>query len=404
MNEDLRVFANITSGGYSSRKQYLVESVLVDQWGGLTEDTRKVFSEFDELIPLLSEYSALAYTSSILLEADVSTELNDKQIKQLFMVAAQAISYKKTQGTLKGYNPSMKTDDINAKKEGIIKKVKTKLAEIGKKLQDTKAVQGFDKKIDNLIQDTNTKLDNDSKIVKYTKAIGDYAKENPKTANFAIGVLTAAASFVGTPMAGMAVGMLLRTSVGLMKGEKASTAVGKAAMVAGIGALAGAAVNGLAELIADGIYPEISWNDNLIAENIRREEIIYSYNGKQWDFNFLVDESNIDAVKAAESLGNEISNMGAGGLGTEEHAQKVSEWLSALNEIQADTATQDAIIQNLQDVKDANIAQIAANMDAEDLAAEANENLTEIGKMLSAAAQGGAQTATDNTLSGDDGQ
>lgn len=114
-----------------------------------------------------------------------------------------------------------------------------------KKLQSTETVQNADIKIDQLLDKWKNEIGADSKTVKLAQQVGEFGKNNPKKAAFAIALLAGLASFAGSPAAGMAVGTALRTAMGLAKGERASTAVGKAAKVAAVGTAAGAAADSL---------------------------------------------------------------------------------------------------------------------------------------------------------------
>lgn len=117
------------------------------------------------------------------------------------------------------------------------------------KLQNTKAVQNADIKIDQLLDKWKNEIGADSKTVKLAQQIGEFGKNNPKKAAFAISLLSGLASFAGSPAAGMAVGTALRTALGLAKGERASTAVGKAGKLAAVGTAIGAAAGGISDTL-----------------------------------------------------------------------------------------------------------------------------------------------------------
>ena len=86
---------------------------------------------------------------------------------------------------------------------------------------------------------------------KSLKAIEAFATKHPKWTNFSIGVLVAVSRLGGVPGSGIIVGLLLRSAVGVIKGEDIQQAVGTAAKVATVGALAGAAIGELGAVLSD---------------------------------------------------------------------------------------------------------------------------------------------------------
>jgi len=83
------------------------------------------------------------------------------------------------------------------------------------------------------------------------QAIEKFGTEHPKWTNFIIGTLVAASRLVGLPGSGILVGLLLRSAVGVIKGEDVQQAVGSAAKVATVGALAGAAIGEIGAALSD---------------------------------------------------------------------------------------------------------------------------------------------------------
>lgn len=86
-----------------------------------------------------------------------------------------------------------------------------------------------------------------SNILKQIDSIGEYARQNTGKTAAVIGVLTAVAAMAAGPIGGAVMGQTLRGVTELIKGEKLSTAVGKGAKTAAIGALAGTAVQGITD-------------------------------------------------------------------------------------------------------------------------------------------------------------
>ena len=86
---------------------------------------------------------------------------------------------------------------------------------------------------------------------KSLQAIEAFAKKNPKWTNFSIGVIVAASRLAGVPGSGILTGLLLRSAVGVIKGEDVQQAVGNAAKVAAVGTVAGAAIGELGDALSD---------------------------------------------------------------------------------------------------------------------------------------------------------
>lgn len=215
-------------------KNYLAES-----WNILTEQQRSVLRECErELWPLMEELVSL-----------FESRLRPEAIEKLFTAAEE-----QSQGKLTGAGKAAKgTKDAAKLGSDTIKKINAKINELGKKLQDTEPVQNFDSQFEKLKQDIKQKAGDDSKIIKQVEKYGDWAKQNPGKTAFVIGVLTAAAAFAGGPAGGAAVGFLLRSANEITKGEKASSAAGKAAKTAAVGALAGVAAANVSSAVTDAV-------------------------------------------------------------------------------------------------------------------------------------------------------
>lgn len=127
----------------------------------------------------------------------------------------------------------------------------------GRWLQDTKPVQAFDQKFETLKGTVASKLGNDSKIMSGIDYLGKYAKANPGKSAFVIGVLTSLAALGTGPLGGAIAGQVLRGANELLKGEKLSTAVGKGAKSAALGALAGAGAKELGSMLSGSIQATV---------------------------------------------------------------------------------------------------------------------------------------------------
>ncbi len=119
-----------------------------------------------------------------------------------------------------------------------VKSANDAIDRLGALAQQTAPVQGFDNAVDSIIK----KIAGMSpKVADAARKYGEWAKKNPGKQSLIIGMLTAIVSVLTTPAGGAAAGAILRAGNELLKGEKASTAVGKGiktaslAWVAGIG-------------------------------------------------------------------------------------------------------------------------------------------------------------------------
>ena len=215
------------------------EKYLAESWQTLTESQKKVIRECEqELWPLMEELTVL-----------FEQRLDPKEIEKLFTAAEEQSTGKLTKGgkAAKGAKDAAKLG------ADTIKKVNQTINDLGKKLQDTEPVKNLDAQIEKLKQEIKQKAGDDSKIIQQVEKYGDWAKENPGKSAFVIGVLTAAAAFAGGPAGGAAVGLVLRSANEMLKGNTASSAVGKAAKTAAVGALAGVAFDAIGDSVVDNI-------------------------------------------------------------------------------------------------------------------------------------------------------
>ncbi len=136
------------------------------------------------------------------------------------------------------------------------------------KLQDTKPVQNFDAKVAQIIGNYKEKLGGDHKAVQMAQKMGELGKKHPKKTAFIIGALSGLASVLGSPVAGMAIGGALRTAMGLMQGERASTAVGNAAKVATVGTFVGMGAEGLGEVLGQAADIALNLDEVVVGDNV----------------------------------------------------------------------------------------------------------------------------------------
>jgi len=207
------------------RPTNISESILIESCHGLTLDQQKIVQGiYRQLRPLLE------------------VQLTSDQINQLFGNVQQNA----------GRTMIGKGVDIAAK-------VNQTIDDVGKWLQDTRPVQAFDQKFDNLKNNISQKFPDLSRAV---SQLGDWAKANPGKTAAIVGILTTIAALGAGPAGGAIAGQILRGTAELLKGEKLSTAVGKGIKTAAYGALAGYTINQIGDLIsggaqavADNIFP-----------------------------------------------------------------------------------------------------------------------------------------------------
>lgn len=129
-----------------------------------------------------------------------------------------------------------------------VKTANDAINKLGALAQKTGPVQNFDSKVEGLLKKIG---DANPKVAELATKYGEWAKKNPVKQGLIIGMLTATASVLTGPGGGAAAGAVLRAGNELLKGEKASTAIGKGVKGAALGALAGATVNTIGPMLAN---------------------------------------------------------------------------------------------------------------------------------------------------------
>ena len=212
------------------------QHILNESWDTLTESQRIYLGKAErELWPLMEQLTKV-----------FEAELTADQIQTIFKNAETHAMDSGTNRTAIG-----KAGDVAKLPVKLMKDLNDKINELGRAAQQTGPVQNIDKKFEDLKNKIGSK---DAKIVQGVKAVSDWAKANPGKASLAVAILTAAAAFATGPAGGAAVGFLLRGTRDLLKGEKLSTATGKATKMAAVGAGIGA----LGDAISGMLPGEIS--------------------------------------------------------------------------------------------------------------------------------------------------
>lgn len=171
----------------------------------------------------------------------IETTLTAQQIQSLFGEVEKA-------ATAAGGNRTMLGKGVD-----VAKKADETLNKIGKWLQNTTPVQGFDQKFEGLKAKIAEKF---PELAKQAAGLGELAKANPGKTAAIVGILTTIAAFAGGPVGGAIAGQILRGSVELLKGEKLSTAIGKGIKTAAYGAIAGWLARGLGDWL-EGLRADV---------------------------------------------------------------------------------------------------------------------------------------------------
>ena len=186
--------------------------------------------------------------------------------------------------------------------------VDKKVNELGKLVQQTEPVKNLDATVSKLQADIRKKLEQGpvgKDVMSMVDKYAQFAKDNPVKSSLIIGALTSVAAIAGGPLGGAAAGYLLRTTNGLLQGEKFSTASGKAINTAAYGSLAGVAFEALTDNILDNVMISgeeefEAMKDAYIADNIQSatDDIMAK---------FGIDETalgELDGARILNSTGN----------------------------------------------------------------------------------------------------
>ncbi len=168
----------------------------------------------------------------------IEATLSAQQIDQVFNTVQQ-------DATAAGGNRTLIGRGVDAASA-----VNDTINKMGRWLQDTRPVQAFDQKFEQLKTTIGQKFPG---LEKNLTAMGTWAKDNPGKTAAIIGVLTTIAALGAGPAGGAIAGQILRGATELLKGERLSTAVGKGVKTAAVGALAGYGIDKIGDLLGGGI-------------------------------------------------------------------------------------------------------------------------------------------------------
>ena len=208
------------------------KTILRESCEGLTRSQRQVVENvYQHFLPL------------------IEATLNAQQVEKVFQDVENHPKNKTAAGRAAGAAAAAGKGGVEA-----VKKANEILNKAGGWLQNTKPVQNFDQKFEDLKTKVVDKLGGeDSKIVQQVQRLGDLAKANPGKTAAVVGVMTVLAGLAGGPIAGLVAGQVLRGTVELVKGEKLSTAAGKGVKAAALGALAGMTFDAIGDSVVDNI-------------------------------------------------------------------------------------------------------------------------------------------------------
>jgi len=265
---------------------------------------------------------------------------------------------------------------------------------LGRLAQNTGPVKNFDDKVEDILDRIG---DKNPKIKELATKYGEWAKKNPVKQGLIIGMLTATAGVLAGPGGGAAAGAILRAGNELLKGERASTAVGKAAKTAAVGAALGAVAGASVQTIGQAFKAAEPVMEPLKQlNNVVRLQINHTINGNPiLTINQLFPKEVADQIRA---LHREASNA----LNTREvdRAMAVLRRIDSMVEDPRVTArvnqmvTQNNVIQAENDA----IRQAFANRVEQ--AAQTNAQIDQLLDRLSTGAQATAQGAAAASGSG----
>ena len=380
--------------------------ILTEGYQDLTETQRVYLGRWEkELWPLLEEFKQVS-------EANLTAD----EIQSIFKGA-------ETQSIASGDNKTAlgkvgsAAGAVAKLPVDLAKKVDAKINELGRMAQNAGPVKNMDQKFDELKKKIEAE-NSDSKIVQGIKKVSDWAKENPGKASIAVGILTTVAAFAGGPLGGAAAGLVLRSTKDLLQGEKLSTAVGKSVKTAAYGALAGLAIQGLTDGMADNIatgseaeadammkgFEEANFTaavdkavadagfDAGVLDGARNLKMSGNINGFFYNYNLTMTADQVAQYKA---LSDAAANAKVFSPEYYEAAGKLHGFLSTTQDANESLS---ALAQTIKEIpKDAitggQIDQAIAVLDNAD---EAIEKILDIGGASAAAAQGALQTVDDN--------
>ena len=253
-------------------KDYHSKSLLNESWQQLTEAQQIYVGKWETNVwPLMEQFNKI-------LEA----ELTPDQIQQIFQNAEKVSIAGGKNLTALG-----KAGKVSAEVTG---KIKAEIEKLAKQAQDSGPVKNMDQQFDKLRMQLSKSLKGSPAgrtVLAGVDKWKTFAEENPAKSAFVIGAMTSLLAFAsGGVMSGAAIGFFLKLANNTIKGDKLSTAIGKGAKGAAIGALAG----GLSDVIGNLVPPEV-------------EDVILASDGQTIDVSGLegMQAASIEALKPEDA-------------------------------------------------------------------------------------------------------
>jgi hypothetical protein len=202
------------------------QTILNESWQVLTESQRLHIGAWEKRVwPLMEQLNTL-----------FEAELTADQIEKIFTSAEQVANATGNNRTALG-----KAGDVTKE---VSTKIKAEIDKLIKQAADSEPVKNMDAQFDKLRAQLATKVKDmpgGTKILAGVDKWKGFAQENPAKSAFIIGAMTSVLAFAsGGIMSGAAIGFFLRLANNTIKGDKLSTAIGKGAKGAALGAVAGA--------------------------------------------------------------------------------------------------------------------------------------------------------------------
>lgn len=345
----------------------------------------------------------------------VEAQLSQDQINNLFTGVEQGATASGGNRTAIGKGADVAKLPVEA-----VKWINNKVNELGKAAKETGPVKNIDAKFAEL----KTKIgDKDNNVVKAVKAVSDWAKANPGKASIAVAILTAAAAIAGGPLGGAVAGFLTRATKDLLQGEDLSTAVGKSAKTAAIGALVGMAtelvstaeiesiVDGGAQEIADQVevIKDANLQDSLAEmpddvaavweQNPNLEDYAKSYKtsiqfgtGYGASYEGILQQDQMDQLNALAKAMDKANAIDAFSEETNRRSVEYVEYLKSLTATNADMNAAAEYLKDARDLTDAQLEVIAASKESLVQTVEQVKQAAEVG---TAAAQGAATAGVE---------
>lgn len=177
----------------------------------------------------------------------------------------------------------------------LVKLPATLMDKIGELAADSRPVRKFDIAFARAKKRLRRIIGTDSSLIAVIDGMGNFAKKHPVAQGFIIGLLTLASATVAGPIALPIVGALLRFGNELLKGEKFSRAVGRAAKTGLLGIMAGWGIKEIADMF---INTNVILSELPGYENISRWRASYEMNGNMiWQIDSYVPADLRDKVE-----------------------------------------------------------------------------------------------------------